>query len=40
MSYVDAKLAIEMQTKWSVPITLFNYILNIVVWISEAARVA
>ena len=29
MSYVDAKLAIEMQTTWSVPITLSNYQLHI-----------
>ena len=29
MSYVDAKLAIEMQTTWSVPITLSNYHLHI-----------
>jgi hypothetical protein len=42
MSYVDAKLAIKVQTKWSVPITLSitNYILNIVIWISDAACVA
>ena len=29
MPYVDAKLAIDMQTKWSVSITLSNYQLHI-----------
>ena len=29
MSYADAELALEMQTKWSVPITLSNDQLNI-----------